>query len=118
MRSSRQTSFDSLLALQPVSRYYLDMLRFEWDERKNRNNHSKHGIWFEEAQSVFRDPGAQVFYDPEHSEDEDRYILLGMSAAVRTLVVVHSYREFESLVRIISARKATRKEVRAYEEGI
>ena len=94
------------------------MLRFDWDERKNKGNRTKHGVWFEEAQSVFEDPHARLFYDPEHSEREDRFILLGVSSAVRTLVVVHCYRNIDSLVRIISARKANRKEVRFYEEGI
>jgi uncharacterized DUF497 family protein len=94
------------------------MLRFDWDERKNRGNRTKHGVWFEEAQSVFHDPHARLFHDPEHSEDEDRFILLGVSSAARTLVVVHCYRQADSLVRIISARKATRKEIRSYEEGI
>jgi uncharacterized DUF497 family protein len=94
------------------------MLRFDWDESKNRSNRTKHGIWFEEAQSVFHDQHARLFYDPEHSEAEDRYILLGVSLAARTLVVVHCYRESDSMIRIISARKATKKEVRSYEEGI
>ena len=94
------------------------MLRFAWDERKNRKNRKKHGIWFEEAQSVFSDAGGRVFGDPEHSEDEERLVLLGASSAGRVLVVIHSYRDSESLVRIISARKATRKERRFYEEGI
>jgi len=76
------------------------------------------GVWFEEAQSVFHDSYARLFYDPEHSDEEDRFILLGTSFAARTLVVVHCYRESESLIRIISARKATKKEVRFYEEGI
>jgi uncharacterized protein len=94
------------------------MLRFAWDERKNRANRCKHGIWFEEAQSAFQDLHARMFYDPEHSEEEDRFLLLGMSSAGRVLVVVHCYREAESLIRMISARRATKKEVRAYEEGI
>jgi uncharacterized protein len=94
------------------------MLRFSWDERKNKTNRAKHGVWFEEAQSAFHDPHARVFYDPEHSEEEERFLLLGLSSARRILVVVHSYREAERLIRIISARKATKKEVRAYEEGI
>ena len=94
------------------------MLRFEWDERKNKGNRTKHGVWFEEAQSVFSDLHARLFHDPEHSEGEDRFILFGVSSAERTLVVVHCYREADSLIRIISARKATRKEVRFYEEGI
>jgi uncharacterized DUF497 family protein len=94
------------------------MPRFDWDERKNRVNRTKHGIWFEEAQSVFHDPHARLFYDPEHSKGEDRFILLGVSSAARTLVVIHCYRGSASMIRIISARKATRKELRFYEEGL
>jgi len=94
------------------------MLRFDWDEQKNQSNRTKHGIWFEEAQTVFGDLHGRLFYDPEHSEHEDRFILLGLSSAARVLVVVHCYRSSDSVVRIISARKATRKEVRFYEEGI
>lgn len=94
------------------------MLRFEWDERKNKRNRTKHGVWFEEAQSVFDDPRGRLFQDPDHSEEEERFVLLGMSSAGRVLVVVHCYRENESLMRIISARKATKKEVQSYEEGI
>jgi uncharacterized DUF497 family protein len=94
------------------------MLRFDWDEGKNKSNRAKHGVWFEEAQSVFSDPHARVFHDPEHSEEEERFILLGVSSALRPLVVVHCYRESASVVRIISARKAIKKEVRFYEEGL
>ena len=94
------------------------MLRFDWDEQKNKSNRTKHGIWFEEAQTVFGDLHGRLFYDLEHSEHEDRFILLGLSSAARVLVVVHCYRSSDSVVRIISARKATRKEVRFYEEGI
>jgi len=94
------------------------MLRFEWDEQKNKSNRAKHGIWFEEARSVFDDPYGRLFYDPEHSEHEERFILLGMSSAARILVVVHCYRNSDSVVRIISGRKATRKEASFYEEGI
>jgi len=75
-------------------------------------------VWFEEAQSVFSDPQGRLFYDPEHSHGEERFILLGVSSAARPLVVVHCYRESECVVRIISARKATKKEVRFYEERI
>ena len=94
------------------------MLRFDWDERKNRRNRAKHGVWFEEAQTAFQDPHARLFFDTEHSEEEDRFLLLGVSSAARVLVVVHCYRESEPLVRIISARKATKKEAQFYEEGI
>lgn len=94
------------------------MIQFEWDEIKNKNNRSKHGIWFEEGQSVFDDLGSRVFIDSEHSDDEDRFLIVGMSSAARVLVVVHCYRESDSVIRIISARKATKKEVKFYEEGI
>jgi uncharacterized protein len=94
------------------------MLRFDWDEQKNKSNRTKHGIWFEEARSVFADPHGRLFYDPEHSESEDQFILLGMSSAARILVVVHCYRNSDPVARLISARKATRKEIRFYEEGI
>jgi uncharacterized DUF497 family protein len=114
----RRLSKPKRLAISRVSRYYLEMLRFDWDERKNKSNRIKHGIWFEEAQSVFSHPHGRLFYDPEHSEHEDRFILLGVSSAARTLIVVHCHKENDSVVRIISARKATRKEVRFYEEGI
>jgi uncharacterized protein len=94
------------------------MLRFDWDERKNKVNRTKHGVWFEEAQSIFSDPHARVFIDPEHSEEEERFLLLGLSSAARLLVVVHCYEESDSAVRIISARKAVKKEVRFYEKGL
>ncbi len=94
------------------------MLRFEWDEQKNRANRAKHKVWFEEAQTVFEDPRGRVFYDRDHSEDEDRFVVLGLSFATRLLIVVHCYREADSIVRIISARKATRKEAKTYEERI
>lgn len=94
-------------------------LRFEWDETKNQINRSKHGIWFEEAQSVFDDPGGRVFLDSDHSDDdEDRFVIVGLSSTARLLVVVHCYRESDSVIRIISARKATKKEEEFYEEGI
>lgn len=94
------------------------MLRFEWDEQKNKLNFRKHGIWFEEATPVFNDPLGRLFFDPDHSESEDRFVLIGQDAQGRTLVVVHLHRETENIVRIISARNATKKESNAYEEGI
>jgi hypothetical protein len=75
-------------------------------------------VWFEEAQSTFQDPNARLFHDPEYSEKEDRFILIGVSSTARPLVVVHCYMESDSVIRIISARKATKKEVIFYEEGI
>lgn len=94
------------------------MLRFDWNEGKNKQNRTKHGIWFEEAQSVFDDAGLRLFHDPEHSNEEDRFLALGMSSSARLLVVVHCYRESDSIIRLISARKATKKEARFYEERI
>ena len=72
------------------------MLRFEWDENKNRVNRAKHGIWFEEAQSVFDDPMSRVFLDQGHSLHEERFLILGTSAASRVLVVVHCFRQGDS----------------------
>ena len=87
-------------------------LRFEWDEKKNRDNQKKHGVSFEEAQTVFIDENAVEFFDPDHSRKEDRFLMLGISAKLRLLVVSHCYRRKESTIRIVSARKATKKETR------
>jgi uncharacterized DUF497 family protein len=88
----------------------MESVSFAWDENKNKSNHRKHGISFEEASSVFYDEEALDFYDLEHSTEEDRFILLGMSFGARVLVVVSCERETDSVVRIISARKATQRE--------
>ena len=92
----------------------MDMLHFEWDESKNRANKRKHGVSFDEARSAFHDENAILFHDPDHSEDEDRFILLGVSFKLRILVVCHCFRESETVVRIISARKANKSEEREY----
>ena len=89
-------------------------LRFVWDERKNLANQRRHGVSFKEAQTAFHDENAKVYFDPDHSEDEDRFILLGMSLQLQVLVVCHCYREGESVVRIISARRADKREGRDY----
>ena len=89
-------------------------LRFEWDDAKNRQNRRKHGVSFEEAQSVFLDERAIRFLDPDHSEDKDRFIMLGMSFVLRVLVICHCYQADDSVIRIISARKANRKEAQDY----
>jgi len=89
-------------------------LRFEWDPRKNRANISKHGIAFEEAETVFSDERAILLDDPDHSDYEDRFVLLGLSAALRALVVCHCYREADDVIRIIMARRATKPERRQY----
>lgn len=85
-------------------------LRFEWDERKALQNKRKHGVSFEEAETVFSDDYGLLIDDPDHSGEEDRFLLLGLSANLRTLVVAHCYRKADDVIRIISARKATRKE--------
>ncbi len=89
-------------------------LRFVWDEKKNRENIRKHGVSFDEAQSVFLDENAIRFYDPDHSHDEDRFIMLGISIRLRVLVVCHCYREDDTVIRLISARKADKHEAQDY----
>jgi uncharacterized DUF497 family protein len=89
-------------------------LRFQWDEQKARTNASKHGVSFEEAKSVFRDDRALLIDDPDHSDDEDRFVLLGLSSNLKLLTVCHCYRSDGNVIRIISARKATTKEAKLY----
>jgi len=89
-------------------------LRIEWDENKHRGNVRKHRISFQEAETVFYDERALLLADPDHSDDEDRCILLGLSAGLRLLVVCHCYRANDQIVRIISARKATKSEAAVY----
>jgi uncharacterized DUF497 family protein len=89
-------------------------LSVEWDEAKDRANRRKHGVCFEEAQTVFLDENAIRFFDPDHSADEDRFLMLGMSWKLRVLVVCHCFRVDDSVIRIISARKANKKEAREY----
>ena len=91
-------------------------LHFEWGPAKAATNQRKHGVSFDEAATAFADEYGLVISDPDHSADEDRFILLGLSGAARHLVVVHAFRESEAVIRIISARKATRAERRQYEE--
>ena len=92
----------------------MDMIKFEWDESNNRINKNKHGISFAEAQTVFYDNEALVIDDPEHSEEEERFIILGLSSKANLLVVCHCYRVSETVIRIISARKATKTESQYY----
>ncbi len=89
-------------------------LRFEWDNRKAAANLRKHGVSFEEARSAFFDEQARLIDDPDHSEEEDRFVLLGLSGALRLLLVCHCYRSEGEVVRIISARRATRTEAKFY----
>ena len=89
-------------------------LRIEWDGRKAVLNLQKHRVSFEDAQTVFSDERARLIDDPDHSEGEDRFLLLGLSSSLRLLVVAHCYRAEGDVIRIISARKATREEQRFY----
>ena len=96
--------------------YY--MFYFDWDEEKNESNQKKHGITFEEASTVFFDEGAILFDDPEHFDKEERFLLLGISGSANVCIVCHCYRESDEVIRIISARKATKKEEERYAKGI
>lgn len=89
-------------------------LTFDWDEAKNKENKRKHRISFEEAQTVFLDERALRFFDPDHSEDEDRFLMLGFSFQLRVLIVCHCARKQDTVIRIISARKANKKEEADY----
>ena len=93
-------------------------LTFEWNSRKAAENRRKHRVSFEEAKSAFLDENARVIADSEHADDEDRFILLGLSIQLRLLVVVHCCRESENVIRIISARKAAPSERRQYSEFV
>jgi uncharacterized protein len=93
----------------------MDEITFEWDSNKAQTNESKHGISFEEAETAFYDRNARVSYDLDHSQDEDRYLLLGLSESLQLLVVCHVYRQNDESIRIISARKATKTEQQQYQ---
>ena len=90
---------------------------FEWDENKNIVNIKKHGLGFAEASSVFYDDNAILFDDPDQSDDEERFLLIGMSISTRVLIVSHCYRSKGDVIRIISARKATKSEANYYIQG-
>ena len=92
-------------------------MRFEWDENKNRINIIKHGISFEDAETVFDDENALVLYDKEHSATEERFIIIGIDIHYRELTVCHCDREDGNVIRIISARKATKNEIKLYMGG-
>ena len=89
-------------------------ISFVWDGTKDELNLKKHRIPFEEAQTVFSDQNARMIFDPEHSGDEDRFILLGISSGLRLLVICHCYKEDDMVIRIISARKANKNEQKQY----
>jgi uncharacterized protein len=102
------------LDLQCAYTVRVSSLRIEWDPRKAEVNRRKHGVTFEDAQTVFYDERARLIDDPDHSDEEERFVLLGLSSSLRLLVVVHCYRSDGNLIRIISARKADREEQRFY----
>ncbi len=89
-------------------------MRFVWDQKKNIANIKKHKISFEEARTVFFDDNARLIPDPEHSVGEERFVILGITNKLRLLVVVHTYKENDDVIRIISARKATKTEAKYY----
>ena len=89
---------------------------FSWDSKKAKDNFKKHKVSFEEAKTVFYDATAKITYDPDHSKNEDRYILIGYSQRSQLLFVVHVYKGSDEIIHIISARKATNKEKRDFEE--
>lgn len=92
----------------------MSTLSFEWDERKAAANAKKHGVGFDEARSVFVDERAKLIGDPDHSEGEERFVLLGLSSVLRLLLVCHCYRAEGNVIRIISARKASAHESKSY----
>lgn len=92
----------------------MNRLEFSWDPEKAKSNQKKHGVSFDEAKTVFYDENARLINDPDHSEDEDRFVLLGLSLKTRLLTVCHCYKSADSVIRIISARRATRMEHKVY----
>jgi len=93
----------------------MNSIKFEWDTSKAASNIQKHGVTFEESRTVFFDERARLINDPDHSESEQRFILLGFSSSLRVIVVCHCYRSDGNVIRIISARKATASETKAYD---
>lgn len=92
----------------------MSTLSFEWDDEKALSNLKKHQVSFEDAKTVFYDEHAKLIDDPDHSDAEDRFVILGLSASLKLLVVCHCYRGQDDVIRIISARKATRSESKFY----
>ena len=93
-------------------------MKFEWDPNKNDVNVKKHGVSFDEAETVFEDERAVTIYDEEHSNDEDRFKIIGISRKLQELTVCHCYRNGDDVTRIISARRATKNESKLYERGL
>lgn len=95
----------------------MERIKFEWDEKKNEINKKKHGLSFEEAREVFGDENAILFDDPDHSLEEDRFLIIGSIKSLKICIVSHCYRDNNNVIRLISARTATKNEKRIYEEG-
>jgi uncharacterized DUF497 family protein len=95
----------------------MNVYLFDWDDDKNIININKHGVTFKEASTVFKDTNAILLYDYAHSQDEERFVIIGYSTEMRLLYVCHCYRESDAIIRIISARKAGKYETELYEEG-
>lgn len=95
----------------------MESLKFEWDENKNDVNKKKHGLSFETAQEVFYDEAAVLFDDPDHSIGEERFLIIGMLKSSKICIVSHCYRDSDSVIRLISAREATKNERKIYQEG-
>ena len=110
----RTNTLRTRLAAYVQSAYTSRMLKFEWDPKKAAANLRKHGVSFNDAQTVFADENAKLIDDPDHSDEEDRFVLLGLSSSLRLLVVCHCYRSEGNVVRIISARKAEGHERNSY----
>lgn len=96
----------------------MNTIQFEWDNNKNASNIKKHKISFEEASTVFYDDRAILFDDPEHSYEEERFLIIGTTALSKICIVSHCYRDDDEIIRIISARKATKAEQSVYEENL
>ena len=120
LRSAAKNILNIFLAisLQHIYSVIMDRITFSWIERKNKANQKKHSVSFEEAQTVFFDENAIEFFDPDHSETEDRFLMLGLCVRLRILVICHCYRKSNFEIRIISARKATKQEQQNYSRGI
>ncbi|MBQ1388126.1 MAG: BrnT family toxin [Clostridia bacterium] len=95
----------------------MELLRFEWDENKNQINKKKHGLSFETAREVFFDEAAILFDDPDHSANEERFLIIGMIRSSKICIVSHCYRDSGNVIRLISAREATKKERQVYLRG-
>lgn len=117
MPAATKTGLLTCKKLQCSYNVSMSNIAFEWDEAKASSNKKKHGVSFEEAETVFFDENALIIHDPEHSDDEERFVILGLSEISRILVVIHCYREKDKIIRIISARKATKNESMQYRGG-